>query len=58
VRDFALTILAIPCTAAPIERIWSKAGSGTIGRRANTGSDLLNDQLMIYVNTFTNPDLF
>lgn len=49
IREIAFRFLTtIPATAAPIERIWSKAGQATYGHRSKTGPALLDDQLRIF----------
>uniref|UniRef100_A0A914I0Q3 HAT C-terminal dimerisation domain-containing protein n=1 Tax=Globodera rostochiensis TaxID=31243 RepID=A0A914I0Q3_GLORO len=58
VKELAFKIFAIPATAAPIERVWSKAGSATVHQRSLTKYELLNDQLIVYVNEYLNPQLF
>ena len=49
-RDLAYKVLAVPCTSAAIERVWSKAGAATDKSRGHTGPELLNMQLMVYMN--------
>uniref|UniRef100_A0A915CSF1 HAT C-terminal dimerisation domain-containing protein n=1 Tax=Ditylenchus dipsaci TaxID=166011 RepID=A0A915CSF1_9BILA len=49
---FALEVLTIPATSAPIERIFSQAGLATTAHRNKTSFDLLNSQLVVYCNSF------
>ena len=53
-KDLAFKIMAIPATSAPIERVFSQAGLATARHRSNTKIDLLNDQLIVYINQHFN----
>lgn len=50
IATFALDILSISGSGAPIEAVFSQAEIATTSRRNKTGSELLNAQLIIYCN--------
>jgi hypothetical protein len=58
VKDLAFKILAIPASSAPVVRVFSQAGLATSRHRCNTKPDLLNDQLITYINTYIHGGLF
>uniref|UniRef100_A0A915DQW7 BED-type domain-containing protein n=2 Tax=Ditylenchus dipsaci TaxID=166011 RepID=A0A915DQW7_9BILA len=49
---FAIDVLSIPATSAPIERVFSQAGLACAKHRNRTSFNLLNAQLIVYCNMF------
>lgn len=49
-KQLAFKIFSVPATSAPIERVFSQAGLATQKHRNRTKFDLLNAQLMNYLN--------
>ena len=47
----ALDYLAVPATSAPVERCFSAAGLALDGKKSSTKARLLNNKLMIHLNT-------
>ena len=52
-----MKIFAIPPTSAPIERVFSQGGFATRLHRSNTQLELLESQLMVYINGYLKKDV-
>ena len=51
VAQLSLELLAIPATSCPVERVFSQAGFATARHRNRTQMNLINAQLMCYLNS-------
>jgi hypothetical protein len=58
IRRLALNVLCVPATSAPIERAFSQCGFATRHHRANASMELINNQMIVYMNSVLNRDLF
>ena len=57
IKELAMKIFAIPLTSAPIERVFSHVGFATRLHRSNTELELLESQLMAYINGYLKKDV-